>query len=116
MLRRYRRAGLGSTPFLNNQGKEEPALMKLSEHTCTLPQVYYPQAARRGAYEGTVMVRAWFNELGLNYLTLVTKSAGHQSLDDAAEQAVRTIRCKPYIENGKAVRIVGQQSIRFELR
>jgi protein TonB len=65
------------------------------------PQADYPRASRRLRETGRVVVRVLIGTSGLPERVQVEKSSGHPLLDDAALNAVRQARFKPYIENGQ---------------
>ncbi|MGY2492922.1 energy transducer TonB [Cupriavidus sp. CP313] len=87
----------------------------LGEIPCTPPRPVYPSDARMKQQSGKTVVKLWANTKGIVYLTLVTESSGVPSLDKAAENAVQGMRCRPFVDNGKPVRVTAQQPISFEL-
>lgn len=64
------------------------------------PQPKYPPESRRSGEEGLVVLRVLINEIGGVARVDVERSSGHSRLDDAACQAVRRARFRPYVENG----------------
>jgi periplasmic protein TonB len=64
------------------------------------PQPRYPPESRRSGEEGLVVLRVLINEIGGVARVDVERSSGHSRLDDAACQAVRRARFRPYLENG----------------
>ncbi len=66
----------------------------------TPPVLSYPQAARRRAEQGRVMVRVLVDARGLPQQMQLTRSSGFAGLDEAALATVRATRFKPYTENG----------------
>lgn len=64
------------------------------------PQPKYPPESRRSGEEGLVVLRVLINEIGAVARVDVERSSGHSRLDDAACQAVRRARFRPYVENG----------------
>jgi protein TonB len=64
------------------------------------PQPRYPPESRRSGEEGLVVVRVLINETGFVARVDVERSSGHSRLDDAACQAVKRARFRPYLENG----------------
>jgi periplasmic protein TonB len=64
------------------------------------PQPKYPPESRRSGEEGLVVLRVLINEIGGVARVDVERSSGHSRLDDAACQAVRRARFRPYLENG----------------
>nr|WP_255360133.1 energy transducer TonB [Cupriavidus sp. amp6] len=61
------------------------------------------------------VVRLTPDDTGRVVKTAVVSSSGSTRLDTAAVNAVQAMRCKPYIENGRAVAATAQQPISFEL-
>lgn len=66
------------------------------------PQPKYPPESRRSGEEGLVVLRVLINEIGSVARVDVERSSGHSRLDDAACQAVKRARFRPYVENGVA--------------
>ncbi|MEJ1960185.1 MAG: TonB family protein [Gammaproteobacteria bacterium] len=66
------------------------------------PQPHYPAESRRSGEEGLVVLRVLINELGRADRVEVERSSGHVRLDEAACNAVRRARFRPYLENGVA--------------
>lgn len=64
------------------------------------PQPRYPPESRRSGEEGLVVLRVLINEVGGVARVDVERSSGHSRLDDAACQAVKRARFRPYLENG----------------
>jgi protein TonB len=64
------------------------------------PQPKYPPESRRSGEEGLVVLRVLINEVGGVARVDIERSSGHLRLDDAACQAVKRARFRPYIENG----------------
>jgi protein TonB len=64
------------------------------------PQPKYPPESRRAGEEGLVVLRVLINEIGAVARIDVEHSSGHSRLDDAACQAVKRARFRPYVENG----------------
>lgn len=66
------------------------------------PQPVYPRSAQRMNEEGSVVVRIRVNTSGRVETAVVEKSSGFSRLDDAAVEAAKRGRFKPYTENGVA--------------
>ncbi len=66
------------------------------------PQPRYPPESRRSGEEGLVILRVLINEIGDVARIDIERSSGHARLDDAACQAVKRARFRPYVENGVA--------------
>ncbi|MCY1238034.1 hypothetical protein D9M69_489010 [compost metagenome] len=64
---------------------------------------------------GKTVVRLTTDEAGKVIKTSVVSSSGSSRLDQAAVDAVQAMRCKPYMDNGRAVAVTAQQPIGFEL-
>ncbi len=67
------------------------------------PVLEYPRLARRNGESGRVLVRVYIDTAGRPRTVQVSASSGHTRLDDAAIEAVRGARFKPYTENGQAI-------------
>ena len=64
------------------------------------PQPHYPPESRRSGEEGLVVLRVLINEIGAVARIDIERSSGHTRLDDAACQAVKRAKFRPYVENG----------------
>lgn len=64
------------------------------------PQPHYPPESRRAGEEGLVVLRVLIDEIGAVAHIDIEHSSGHSRLDDAACQAVKRARFRPYVENG----------------
>ena len=65
--------------------------------------------------EGRAVIRIVTDDTGRVIRTTVVESSGSSRLDQAAVDAVRNMRCKPYTENGRAVSATANQPIVFKL-
>lgn len=65
--------------------------------------------------EGRAVVKIITDDTGRVTKTTVVESSGSSRLDQAAVDAVRGMRCKPYTENGRAVSATANQPIVFKL-
>jgi len=92
-----------------------PRAVGIGEIACSPPQVTYPSQSRRMGETGKAVVRLTTDETGRVVKTSVVTSSGSTRLDTAAVNAVQAMRCKPYLENGRAVAVTAQQPINFEL-
>jgi protein TonB len=79
------------------------------------PSPVYPRAALRRRQTGKVVVRVLISPQGNVVSASVRKSSGHELLDDAALDAVRKARFKPYTENGVAYSARADVPIAFVL-
>ncbi|WP_255503316.1 energy transducer TonB, partial [Cupriavidus sp. UME77] len=92
-----------------------PRAVGIGEIQCSPPQPTYPSQSRRMGETGKAVVRLTTDDTGKVVKTAVVTSSGSSRLDQAAEEAVRRMRCKPYLDNGRAVAVTAQQPIGFEL-
>ncbi|WP_427310306.1 energy transducer TonB [Cupriavidus sp. H39] len=92
-----------------------PRAVGIGEIQCTPPQPKYPSQSRRMGETGKAVVRLTTDESGKVVKTAVVSSSGSSRLDQAAVEAVQAMRCKPYLDNGRAVAVTAQQPIGFEL-
>ena len=92
-----------------------PRAVGIGEIACSPPQVTYPTQSRRMGEIGKTVVRLTTDETGRVVETAVVISSGSQRLDTAALHAVQAMRCKPYMENGRAVAATAQQPVSFQL-
>ncbi len=79
------------------------------------PRPEYPETARRRGYEGTVVVTARVLRDGTVADIRVGKGSGHELLDRAAIQAVRSWRFIPATLNEEPVEMEVDIPIRFQL-
>jgi protein TonB len=92
-----------------------PRAVGIGEIACSPPQVTYPSQSRRMGETGKTVVRLTTDETGRVVKTAIVTSSGSTRLDTAAVNAVQGMRCKPYMDNGRAVAVTAQQPINFEL-
>lgn len=92
-----------------------PRAVGIGEIQCTPPQPKYPSQSRRMGETGRTVVRLTTDESGKVIKTSVVSSSGSSRLDQAAVEAVQAMRCKPYMDSGRAVAVTAQQPIGFEL-
>jgi protein TonB len=79
------------------------------------PAPVYPLASKRLNEQGEVLIRVEIGADGRARQVLVSRSSGHQRLDNAALAAVRAARFKPYTENGVPLVVWSTVPIQFEL-
>lgn len=65
------------------------------------PAPVYPLASRRARESGVVVLRVLVDTDGRPKLVEVARSSGYRRLDDAALQAMRKARFKPYLQDGE---------------
>jgi periplasmic protein TonB len=73
----------------------------------------YPPIAKEKKIEGTVVLHVSISTEGV--VEEVTPISGPEELRDAAVEAVKTWRYKPYLLNGKAVEVDSQVNVQFTL-
>ncbi len=94
----------------------EPKLVGRIEYLGPPPMPEYPRASRRLGEEGKVLVRLLINARGLVDQATLEKSSGFRRLDDAALEAAKRGRFKPYTENGVAMAAIAIVPFDFTLR
>ena len=92
-----------------------PRAVGIGEIACSPPQVTYPSQSRRMGETGKTVVSLTTDETGRVVKTAIVTSSGSTRLDTAAVNAVQAMRCKPYMDNGRAVAVTAKQPINFEL-
>ena len=75
----------------------------------------YPRASERRGEEGRVVVRVLISPQGTVLKATIQKSSGYHRLDDAALDAARSARFRPYTENGIAYRAMADIPFDFVL-
>lgn len=81
----------------------------------TPPRLSYPPLSRRLGEEGRVTLRVLVDEAGRPGEIHVGTSSGYPRLDDAAVQAARVARFRPYLVDGVAQRVWVLLPIAFSL-
>jgi len=76
----------------------------------------YPRASLMRREEGRVIVRVSIDTRGEVSAATVQRSSGHERLDEAALDAARKARFKPYTENGVAYPAMADIPFDFVLR
>ena len=79
------------------------------------PAPVYPAMSRRSGESGRVVLRVLIDEKGLPRQIAVQQSSGHARLDNAALEAMKDARFKPYTENGVALPVWAPAPIAFDL-
>ena len=79
------------------------------------PAPVYPRASRRQGETGRATVRVLIDEQGRPAELRVQSSSGYARLDEAALEALRDARFRPYAENGVAQRVWALVPIHFDL-
>jgi protein TonB len=89
--------------------------VSISQAQCSVPEPFYPTLARRMGESGKTMVRLMINESGTVDKASLSQSSGIQRLDQAALDAAMKIRCRPFVESGKAIKVTAIQPYIFRL-
>lgn len=84
-------------------------------HYLVPPAPAYPLASRRLRETGTVLLRVLVDDAGRPAQVQLAQSSGHPRLDEAAIDAMRHARFKPYSEGGVAQAVWAPAPIEFVL-
>ncbi|SAL19895.1 TonB-like protein [Caballeronia humi] len=87
----------------------------ISHLSCNIVQPDYPAMSKRRGETGTSVVGFVLGTGGKLENIALKKSSGSARLDEAALDAVRSSACKPYKENGEAIRAVTSVPFVFSL-
>jgi protein TonB len=87
----------------------------ISHLSCNIVQPDYPTMAKRRGETGTAVIGFVLGVSGKLENIALKKSSGSSRLDEAALDAVRASACKPYKENGEAIRAVTSVPFVFSL-
>jgi len=82
---------------------------------CNFVKPDYPSTSRRRGESGTAYVHFVVGVTGKIESIDLQKSSGYPRLDDAALDAMRSTTCRPYVENGQAIRAARTQPYSFGL-
>lgn len=82
---------------------DRPRFVSQVDYAGRRPVPDYPRLSVRRGETGRVIVRVLISPSGSVDQVSVRKSSGHSRLDDAALQAAKSARFKPYKENGVAL-------------
>jgi len=93
-----------------------PRAIGIGEVQCSQPAPTYPRQSIRLNETGTTMIRLTIDEGGRISKSSITQSSGSSRLDEAALDAVRRMRCQPYMDNGRPISVTAVQPINFELK
>ena len=107
-----------STALPSSSGGSSSGELKnvsISQAQCSVPEPFYPSLARRMGEEGKTMVRLFINESGAVEKVSLSQSSGIQRLDQAALDAAMKVRCRPFVEYGKAIKVTAIQPYIFRL-
>ena len=107
-----------STALPSSSGGSSSGELKsvsISQAQCSVPEPFYPSLARRMGEEGKTMVRLFINESGAVEKVSLSQSSGIQRLDQAALEAAMKVRCRPFVEYGKTIKVTAIQPYIFRL-
>jgi protein TonB len=82
---------------------------------CSMITPDYPMLSKRRGETGTAYVTFVIGPTGKVESISLKKSSGFSRLDDAAIAAAHASTCKPYIDNGQAIRATATQPYNFNL-
>jgi len=77
--------------------------------------VIYPEADREAGHEGTAVVQAFVDENGAVTEAVILRSAGMESLDEAALNAIKQTEFKPAMQKEKPVGVYISIPVLFKL-
>ena len=100
---------------LGGSSSGDPKTISISQAQCSVPEPFYPNLSKRMGEEGKTMVRLFINESGAIEKVALAQSSGIHRLDQAALDAGMRVRCKPFIEFGKAIKVTVIQPYIFRL-
>lgn len=100
---------------LGGSSTGDPKTVSISQAQCSVPEPFYPNLSRRMGEEGKTLVRLFINESGAIEKVALAQSSGIHRLDQAALEAGMKVRCKPFIEFGKAIKVTAIQPYIFRL-
>ena len=100
---------------LGGSSTGDPKTISISQAQCSVPEPFYPNLSRRMGEEGKTMVRLFINESGVVEKVALAQSSGIHRLDQAALDAGMRVRCKPFIEFGKTIKVTVIQPYIFRL-
>jgi len=103
--------GDSEPPTKSSARRVEPSVMQ--GQAITQPPPVYPQMARMARVEGAVVLQAVIGTTG--GVASVRAISGHPMLQQAAMDAVRQWRYRPYLVNGQPVEVETQVTVNFKL-
>jgi periplasmic protein TonB len=104
-----------SAPAAERAMPASSAPKNVSHIDCTIPKPDYPDISKRRSESGTAIVRFVVGLGGGIETVQLQKSSGYTRLDEAALAAIHASVCRPYSENGTAVRAAYSQPFVFGL-
>ncbi|AOB33776.1 energy transducer TonB [Bordetella sp. H567] len=96
--------------------RDQPETVSNIEYLGPGPSAVYPMASKRRREEGRVTVLVVVNTQGAIEKATVVASSGFPRLDEAALDAVRRVRFKPYKRNGIAYTVQARIPFDFNIR
>ena len=76
----------------------------------------YPEIAQEAGIEGTVVVQVFVDEKGRVKETVILKGIPNTGLDEAASEAIRTVRFRPAKQRERAVGVWISIPVNFRLK
>lgn len=76
----------------------------------------YPEIARKAGIEGRVIVHVLVSEKGDVIKTKILKSLGHSGCDEAAVNAIKSVKWKPALQRDKPVKVWVSIPVIFKLK
>ncbi|AVR16903.1 TonB family protein [Burkholderia sp. SIMBA_043] len=104
-----------ATPAPARETMQVSAPKNVAALQCNFVKPDYPSMSRRRGEAGTAYVHFVVGVTGKIESVELQKSSGYPRLDDAALDAMRATTCRPYIENGQAIRAARTQPYNFGL-
>jgi protein TonB len=104
-----------AAPAIGRPTMELNAPKDVAHLECNIAVPDYPAMSRRRGESGTALVKFVVGLTGKIENIELKKSSGSSRLDDAALDAMRSSACKPYKENGVAIRAAYSQPFVFGL-
>lgn len=104
-----------AAPAIGKPTMENRAPKGVPSVQCNSPQPDYPAMSRRRGETGRAVVQIVIGVTGKLEEANLKKSSGSARLDEAALAAARSITCRPYIEDGQAIRVTHLQPYDFTL-
>jgi len=108
-------APAAAAPAIGRPTMELNAPKDVAHLECNIAVPDYPAMSRRRGESGTALVKFVVGLTGKIENIELKKSSGSSRLDDAALDAMRSSACKPYKENGVAIRAAYSQPFVFGL-
>ncbi|KVL33875.1 energy transducer TonB [Burkholderia sp. MSMB1835] len=108
-------AAPAATPAPARETMQVSAPKNVPTLQCNFVKPDYPSMSRRRGESGTAYVHFVVGVTGKIESIDLQKSSGYPRLDDAALDAMRSTTCRPYVENGQAIRAARTQPYSFGL-